>query len=372
MKLIRIVAGLAVLAMLGACGSLPRGAALQSEIVSSAADGTADYQLMLVDRASLGALKGWPHGGTTPHHEWIPQHRGPASPVIAVGDRIDLAVWDSEEKSLLTPPSQMVVNITGLDVTPQGTIFVPYLDEIVVSGETPDTARRRIQEGFSVIIPSAQVQLSVTPGQKNLVDLVGGVASPGSYPLPDRDYSVLSLLSAGGGIPSALRNPQVRLIREGRIFGVSANRLFAEPGLDTTLRGGDKVIVAEDERYFLALGATGSERLVYFQKDQLSALDALSIIGGVSDRRADPKGVLVLREYPEAATKVEGPGPEKTRVIFSLDLTTADGLFSAGRFPIRSEDVVLATESPVTALETILGLFGTAVGTVNRVESLGN
>lgn len=357
--------------MLAAC-SLPRGAALQSEILDDVKNGVADFQLVLVDRSTMAELERWPRGGTHPHHNWIPHHRGPSTPVIAPGDMIHLSVWDSEQNSLLTSPSQMVVDINNLNVTPQGTIFVPYLDEVVVGGATPDAARRRIQESFSVIIPSAQVQLRVTPGQKNLVDLVGGVAKPGAYPLPDRDYSVLSLLSAGGGIMPGLRNPQLRLIREGRIFGVSADHLFADPALDTTLRGGDKVLVEEDDRYFLALGATGSEELVYFEKDELSALDVLSIVGGVSDRRADPKGVLILREYPADALYSDGPGPLQERVIFSLDLTSADGLFSARRFLIRSGDVVLATESPVTAVETVLGLFGSAVGGVARVQNVTN
>lgn len=358
--------------LLGACSALPRGAALQSEVLAAGDAGPAGFQLVLVARETLDALAEWPSAGAVPHYNWIPHNGGPASPVIAVGDTIDLAVWDSEENSLLTPPAQMVVDITGLDVTPQGTIFVPYLDEIVVVGETPDIARRRIQEGFSVIIPSAQVQLRVTPGHKNLVDLVGGVASPGAYPLPSRDYTVLSLLSAGGGIPPELRNPQLRLIRNGRIYGVSAARLFADPSLDTTLRGGDKVLVSEDDRYFLSLGATGAEELLYFEKDRLSALEALSRIGGLRDARADPQGVLILREYPAEALRAEGPGPGRPRVIFSLDLTSADGLFSAGRFWIRSGDVVLATESPVTALETVLRLFGTAVGTVNQVDGLSD
>ena len=359
------------LGLLTAC-SLPRGAALQSEIVRDTQSGEADFQLVLVTRDRLGELADWPNGGTHPHHHWIPHQRGPASPVILAGDSVHLSVWDSEENSLLTSPAQMVVDINDLGVTPQGMIFVPYLDEVVVAGATPDAARRRIQESFAQIIPSAQVQLRVTPGQKNLVDLVGGVANPGAYPLPDRDYSVLSLLSAGGGIPPSLRNPQVRLLREGRRFDVSASRLYADPSLDTTLRGGDKVIVAEDERYFVALGATGREELVYFEKDVLSALDALSVVGGVRDARADPQGVLILREYGPEAIETTRPGPYNERVIFSLDLTSADGLFSARKFPIRTGDVVLATESPVTAIETVLGLFGTALGSVSRVQNLGN
>jgi polysaccharide biosynthesis/export protein len=49
-------------------------------------------------------------------------------------------------------------------------------------------------------------------------------------------------------------------------------------------------------------------------------------------------------------------------VVFTLDLTSADGLFSAGQFRIHSGDLVYATESPVTRAQTILSLIGSAFG----------
>jgi len=162
-------------------------------------------------------------------------------------------------------------------------------------------------------------------------------------------------------------NPQVRLMRGGEIYGTSVARLYAEPGLDTTLVGGDRVIVEEEARYFLSLGAAGSEALHRFPKDTVSALDALSIIGGVSDDRADPKGILILREYPASALSGQGRRPPQTRIVFTIDLTSADGLFSAGNFRIMPRDLVYATESPVTATRTIIGLLGASLGLAERV-----
>ena len=46
---------------------------------------------------------------------------------------------------------------------------------------------------------------------------------------------------------------------EGRTPTEPMERLLADPSLDTTLRGGDKIYVEKDERYFLSLGATGRE-----------------------------------------------------------------------------------------------------------------
>jgi polysaccharide export outer membrane protein len=189
--------------------------------------------------------------------------------------------------------------------------------------------------------------------------------------MPDTDFTLLALLSQGGGVAQGLNNPQIRLHRHGRIYGTSVENLYAHPANDTTLRGGDKVIVQADTRAFLSLGAAGQEARHLFPKEHLTAIEALSIIGGVADFRADPKGVLILRHYPARSLRQKGDGPDNLRMVFTIDLTTADGLFSAGKFRILPGDLVYATEAPVTAARTILGLLGSAFGVYN-VATQGN
>ena len=86
------------------------------------------------------------------------------------------------------------------------------------------------------------------------------------------------------------------------------------------------------------------------------------MIGGLNDNRADAKGILVLRDYPAKSVRSDGSGPPKQRMIFAIDLTSADGLFSAGEFSIQAKDVVLVAESPITSTQTIFGIVGSAVG----------
>ena len=49
-------------------------------------------------------------------------------------------------------------------------------------------------------------------------------------------------------------------------------------------------LLEEDERYFLSFGATGEEDLHIFSKDNVSAMDAISIMGGINDRTAASSG----------------------------------------------------------------------------------
>lgn len=340
--------------------AMPRGAAMVSEVLNEKDKQSPSFQVVEVTRDALAGLATWPMTGWNGQYRWLSANRGPSAPVIRNGDSIGLIIWDSQENSLLTSPAEKSVNMAQLVVSPSGTVFVPYLGDVVVAGMTPDAARKEIQDQILPIAPDAQIQIAHTSGQENSADLVGGVANPGTYPLAGRDVSILSLIAQGGGIASTLRNPLVRLIRAGQTYEIRAERLFADASNNILVRGNDKVLVEEDKRYFTALGATGSEKLVYFEKEKITALEAMSLIGGLSDSRANPKGVLVLRDYD--AKQIRPTGPTMQQVVFTFDLTSADGLFAARKFQVNPMDTVLATESPVTTVRTITGLLGSLVG----------
>lgn len=361
-------------ALVASCGSLPRGAGIQSEVLAASdvkmdANGEPVYGFTVFEirRDILPTLANWPQKEQR-RYNWINRQQQPASLTIAPGDMLDVTIWDAEENSLLTSAGQRVAQLQKIQVNSDGRIFIPFIGNLKVSGMSPQTARAQIESLLTQTIPSAQVQISVAPGRANTANLVGGVNAPGVYPLPDRDYTLLSLLSEGGGARAAYKNPQVRLMRGSNIYGISLDRLYDDPQLDTTLVGGDRIIIEDDDRYFLSLGATSSEAIHNFPKEQVTALDALSIVGGVSDTRADPQGILILREYNQSDVRADAAaGPPQTRVVFSIDLTSADGLFSAAKFYVEPGDLVYATESPVNAAQTVFSIFGSALSIANRL-----
>ena len=97
-----------------------------------------------------------------------------------------------------------------------------------------------------------------------------------TYPKPY--IPLVDGISMGGGVRGDLVNPQIRLMRGDAIYGTSIDRLYDNPRLDTALQGGDRVLVEEEERYFLALGAAGQERRVLFPTGHVTALDALAAV----------------------------------------------------------------------------------------------
>lgn len=350
---------------LTAC-TLPRGAALQSEITAKAEADSPDVAVYAVTRDLLPRIADWPSSERLPDFRWLQHSHGATDPAIQPFDTLALVIWDSEPNSLLTSDAERLVSLPDMTVNAAGQIFIPYVGEVRVAGRSTTAARRQIQREMEAIIPSAQVQLSRTGGTRSSVSLVSGMGAPGAYPIVDGHTTVLNLLSQAGG-PNVSPNPIVRLIRGGQSYRIPLQTLYDEPAADTILRGGDKLSVEADTRYFRALGATGREEIIDFDRAQVSALDAISLMGGVSDNTANPKGVLILRDYPVSALRADGTGPENTRVVFSIDLTTADGLFSAGQFPIAHQDTVLATESPVNTVRSVFSLVGSAFGLVNAV-----
>lgn len=355
--------------VLASCGA-PRGAPIQSEVVGENAKNRTDLAVYTVTKATLPAISRWPSPNADGNYSWPARGAAGADNPIRAFDRVDVTVWDSEESSLLSTPNQNTVHMKNMQVSAGGTIFLPFVGTVHIAGMPHSAARARIQRKYVEVIPSAQVQLNVTQGTRGTVSVVSGVARPGPITLDDPGFSVLNAVAAAGGPVKSLENPSVKLIRGNRTYLRPLDQVMSNSSYDAYLRPGDKLALESDRRYFRSLGAASKEALIPFSKSEISALDAMSLIGGLTDSRANPKGILVLREYPQSVVRKDNEGPDNARSVFVIDLTTADGLFSAGKFKIRSKDTVLVTESSVAVAGTLTGLLRQLAGAVFDVSRL--
>lgn len=166
----------------------------------------------------------------------------------------------------------------------------------------------------------------------------------------------------------------VRVIRGGEIGTIWLTDLYRDPSLDIALRGGDKIIIEQDPRSFIALGATRGQTRVNFDAQDLTALEALAQVGGLDPNLADPTGVFILRDESEdvARTVLGRPdlqGPQ--RVVYVLDLTQPNGFFTAEDFMIKDSDTVYVTEAPIARWnKTVSLLFGAVIQPAANIETL--
>src|SRR5690606_32443796 len=112
-----------------------------------------------------------------------------------------------------------------------------------------------------------------------------------------------SMLSRAGGVAI---EPEIAVVtvKRGNSSGkVWLRDLYSNARNDIALRPGDVILVEEDQRSFTALGALGGQTKVPLGNEQISAIEAVAMVGGLSTQLADPKGVFILRDEPQSVAR---------------------------------------------------------------------
>ena len=295
------------------------------------------------------------------------------SDTVRPGDTLGLLVYENVDDGLLTTEGASAAALEEIQVDGQGFIFVPYAGRIKASGNTPEAIRRIITEKLEAQTPDPQVLVRRLAGDGATVSLIGGVGAQGVYPIERPTRTLTAMLAQAGGITLPPEITQITIIRGGHSGTAWLQDLYENPSLDIALRGGDRILVEQDERFFTALGATGAQVKVPFTTQEVSAVEALATVGGLSTAFADPTGIFVFLDEPaDVANKVLGRNDlsSDTRVIYVLDLTSPNGVFVARDFGIRDQDTVYVTEAPYTQFSKILGAIVAPIGSAASVSSL--
>ena len=294
------------------------------------------------------------------------------SDTIRPGDVLGLTIWENVDDGLLSNEGASATLLDEIQVDGSGFIFVPYAGRIRASGNTPEAIRRIITTKLAEQTPDPQVQVRRIAGDGSTVSLIGSIGSQGVFPIERPTSTLSTMLANAGGVTIAPDIAQVTVLRGKESGKIWFQDLYDHPELDIALRAGDRILVEGDTRSFTALGATGSQSLVPFESQSLSALEAIPQVGGLSPTSADPKGVFVLRNEPaEIANVVMGRNDLQgaQRLVYVLDLTQPNGMFQARDFAIRDGDTLYVTEAPFTQWTKVIGAL---TGTASSVQSLSS
>lgn len=296
-----------------------------------------------------------------------------APDIISSGDTLGLTVFENvKDDPLLGNTGQRVSALQQLQVDGQGFIFVPYAGRIKAAGQTPDGLRNVITRKLDTQTPDPQVIVQRLAGNGSTVTVAGSVAAQGNFPIDAPTRTLTAMIAKAGGATIPLAVAVVRVSRGGRTEKVWLQDLYANPKMDIALRPGDQVVVEQDTRAFVALGATGTQNRVPFQTQTLSALEAIATVGGLNSIIADPKGVFVLRNEPaEIANAVLGRTDLRgaQRMVYVLNLTQPTGLFEARDFLIRDGDTVYVTEAPFVQWTKTIGAITGSANSANALNT---
>jgi polysaccharide biosynthesis/export protein len=371
-RTVRVIALLATVALVAGCG-LPRSGPNKREIFAGSVQNKGDAFIVTVDDAvsratalqpSFGFSSGFQNAGLV------------GSDTISSGDTLGVTVFENvKDDPLLGNTGQRVTPLTEIQVDGQGYIYIPYAGRIRAAGQTPEGLRQAITRKLEDQTPDPQVTVQRLAGDGASVSISGQAAGPGVYPIEAPTRTLATMLAKSGGVAITPDVAIIRVTRGAHTGKIWLKDLYENPALDIALRPGDKIVIEEDSRTFIALGATGMQNLVPFESETLSALEAIATVGGLSTNAADPTGVFILRDETEAiANAVLGRTDliGDQRMVYVLDLTEPTGLFEARDFLIRDGDTLYVTEAPFVQWQKTLGAITGTTGAAANLASTAN
>lgn len=369
---VRPIYALAALAVVSSCG-LPQLGPDKDEIYSGSVlkEGNA-YIIEVNDRVTQATAYVPPLGFSRSFKEAAQV----GSDTIGPGDLLGLTIWENVDDGLLAGEAQNATLLESVQVDGEGFIFVPYAGRIKAAGNSPEAIRRIITERLQDQTPDPQVEVRRQAGDGATVSLSGAIGGQGVYPIERPTRTLSSMLSRAGGITIVPEIAQITVIRGNQTGRIWFNDLFKHPSYDIALRGGDRILVEEDTRTFTSMGATGTQARVKFEKQDMSALEALAQVGGLVSNSSDATGVFVFRnEHDSIANKVLARNDlaGDQRFVYLLDLTKPNGMFLARDFVIRDGDTIYVTEAPLTQWNKTVGaVVGSLLSPVASLDQLAN
>jgi len=368
-----IAAGL----MLSGCVGLPRGGPLAMEVTHAARnDNSANFLLIDVNSRVADYLRTRPQ-------PVLSDKFGRGKPVradrIGVGDQLQVMIWEADPGGLFA--SNGIVNrgaIPTMTVDASGFIEIPYAGAIRAAGRTPRQVADAITRNLSKKTVEPQASVSWVKNVSSTVTLTGEVSRPGIYPLSIRGDDLLDLIAAAGGSKFPGYESLISLTRHGKIAKAYLSHVVGTPQDNIYLQPGDELHVERRPKTFTAFGAVQKEGMHDFRAAKLSILEAVARTSGLTDARANPTGVFVMRFEPaKVAYALAGQtNPMDSRtivpVIYRFDLQDPNQYFFAQVIGLHDRDIIYVANAPSVELNKFLGLLArgmaAARGSINFSE----
>ena len=202
----------------------------------------------------------------------------PKNYILSAGDELLINVWGDSELNL------------KLKVSPEGTILIPNLGPVSVSGLTIGAAENRIRQELGRIMSTLSgdtdgantfVSVSLSQIRSIKVNIVGEVVAPGTYTLPSF-ATLFNALYAAGGVNEigSLRGIKVyRNSKEVASLDVYDYLLNGKYNTNIRLEENDMVIVSPYDQLAVVQGKVKRNRIFELKKGEtLSQL--LNMAGG--------------------------------------------------------------------------------------------
>ncbi len=306
-------------------------------------DGTANYKIIDLSAATIAAYARPASDG--------PGGRASPTPVpdirLTPGDVINVTISDSAlEGGLFAPLAAGGTPFKAVRVAADGSISLPYVGRVAVAGKSLPEVERLVRARLKGITFDPQVYVDQAGSLSDSVLVAGAVKSPGRFSALQGPLTLLDAVNMAGGptYEPHLVNVTVRNGDAAKTY----NYQEVLDGANVPLAPRSEVVLERARKQVVAMGAVTKPGLVDFPNPVPSLLDLLGVVGGLSERTADPRGVFVFRI--DDSKSAANPEPE----VFRLDMRDPSAIFVARQFLVRADDAIYVTNSPVYEWQKIV------------------
>jgi polysaccharide biosynthesis/export protein len=271
---------------------------------------------------------------------------------VEPGDSLKVRIFERYGGNIFPTIQGQSADLGIQRVGQDGTIKVPVVGVVQVSGLDLNQIERRIIEQLGNKVQEPEVIVEFDAPRTHSVMVSGDVKQPGRVSMLEDVRTVADAINkAGGPLASATGGSanqlQVVVRRHGQvILTTQFSDLLA--GGDIAVQKGDEIVVRPNSRIFTVLGAVLRSGNVEMSKHNLTLLEALGQVGGLSDVRANKTGVYVFR-MGDLETN-----PTARARVFRLDLFQPVSIFVAQQFGLQARDVIYVTNAPLYEYDKIL------------------
>lgn len=287
---------------------------------------------------------------------------------VAPGDSLRVRIYERYGGNIFPTIQGQSADLGIQRVAENGSIKIPVVGVVRVAGLDLNQIEARIIQELGNKVQEPEVIVEFDSPRTHTVMVSGDVKNPGRVSMLEDVRSVIDAINKAGGpliaTPGSSNQLQVVVRRSGQvILTTQFSDLLA--GSDIAVQKGDEIVVRPNSRVFTVLGAVQRSGNVEMTKHNLTLLEALGQVGGLSDARANKTGVYVFRMGDLEIN------PTARGRVFRLDLFQPVSIFVAQQFGLQARDVIYVTNAPLYEYDKILtsiyrtfSIIGIARGTV--------
>ena len=327
----------------------------------------------------------------------------PSQPkVFQKGDSMDIHIWESGPSTLFgsqlrnrensnSSIQSFQTTLPRQSLNGEGEIFIPYVGRINVLGLSENELERLIYSSLEQKANNPQVFVDGYFFSSS-VNILGDVILPKKYELKGSE-SITDIISVSGGLKFPYEDYVVSVTRKKNTQSLPLIKIYENFENNIRLKNYDIVSFNYQPNKAILLGATNSNKEVFFGPNSSSLLNIIGKAFGINDMRGNLKRVYIFRKTPDNTNynSVKSELPRMNKNIFddpnnysnadisrkefsliSIDLSSKDSLLYAQTFNVLDEDIIVISNNSIYESQKVLSIIGSIFSPMTGVLNAKN